>query len=197
MSEAVSDIDRDQALIARIATGDKRAFEALFRVYGERVFRYAVRLISDPTRAEEVTNDVMLEVWKNAPRFEGRSRVSTWILGITRNLALNSIRRKALDTVTVDDAPPIADESTESAGAVALDRATLSQGIRAALSQLSQDHRDVVELTFFHGCSYEEIAEIVGCPEGTVKTRMFHARKQLHTLLARQGLDPASVEMAS
>ena len=95
----------DQQLIDRIAAGDREAFEILFRQYGERVFRYACRLISDVGKAEEVTNDVMMEVWKTAPRFEGRSKVSTWILGITRHLALNSVRRKRPDTVDVDEAP--------------------------------------------------------------------------------------------
>jgi RNA polymerase sigma-70 factor, ECF subfamily len=196
MSSGQSATDQDEILIARIADGDRRAFELLFTKYGERVFRYAQRLITDVTKAEEVTNDVMLEVWKTAARFEGRAKVSTWILGITRHLALNAVRRKTLDTVDVDDTPGLADEAHLS-GAVAHDRDVLKQGLRAAMTKLSTDHRDVIELTFFHGCTYQEIAEIVGCPENTVKTRMFHARKQLQALLGNAGLDPGSVEMAS
>lgn len=188
--------DKDQALVARIATGDRQAFELLFSQYGERVFRYAHRLISDVTKAEEVTNDVMLEVWKTAARFEGRSKVSTWILGITRHLALNAVRRKSLDTVDVDDAPAIADDDLTPAS-VDHDRNVLKEVLTTALGKLSTDHRDVVELTFFHGLSYQEIAEVVGCPENTVKTRMFHARKQLKALLGAAGIDPDSVEMAS
>lgn len=188
--------DKDQALVARIASGDRQAFELLFSQYGERVFRYAHRLISDVTKAEEVTNDVMLEVWKTAARFEGRSKVSTWILGITRHLALNAVRRKSLDTVDVDDAPAIADDDLTPAS-VDHDRNVLKEVLTTALGKLSTDHRDVVELTFFHGLSYQEIAEVVGCPENTVKTRMFHARKQLKALLGAAGIDPDSVEMAS
>jgi len=188
--------DEDQALIARIASGERQAFELLFNQYGERVFRYAHRLISDVTKAEEVTNDVMLEVWKTAARFEGRSKVSTWILGITRHLALNAVRRKTLDTVDVDDAPALADGDLTPA-AVDHDRAVLKEALTTALAKLSTDHRDVVELTFFHGLSYQEISEVVGCPENTVKTRMFHARKQLKGLLGAAGIDPDSVEMAS
>jgi len=188
--------DQDEVLVARIAAGDKQAFELLFTEYGERVFRYAQRLITDVTKAEEVTNDVMLEVWKTAARFEGRSKVSTWILGITRHLALNAVRRKSFDTVDVDDTPGLADDHQITA-AVEHDRDVLKEGLRDALTRLSTDHRDVIELTFFHGCTYQEIAEIVGCPENTVKTRMFHARKQLQALLGSVGLDPDSVEMAS
>lgn len=196
MSEDSTATDQDQALVARVAAGDRQAFELLFNAYGERVFRYAHRLISDVTKSEEVTNDVMLEVWKTAARFEGRSKVSTWILGITRHLALNAVRRKKLDTVDLDDTPGIADEDLTPA-AVEHDRDVLKEALGGALGKLSTDHRDVIELTFFHGCNYQEIAEIVGCPENTVKTRMFHARKQLKGLLRAAGLDPDSVEMAS
>ncbi len=188
--------DAEHVLVARIAQGDKQAFELLFKHYGERVFRYAFRLISNASKAEEVTNDVMLEVWKNAAKFEGRSKVSTWILGITRHVALNAVRRKEFNTIDVEHAPEIADPN-ESVAEVDRDRTTLKAALRSALGQLSTEHRDVVELTFFHGCSYQEIAAIVQCPENTVKTRMFHAKKQLQGLLVEAGIDPASVEMAS
>ncbi|MCB1683662.1 MAG: sigma-70 family RNA polymerase sigma factor [Pseudomonadales bacterium] len=196
MSETETADIEDARLVAAVAAGDRQSFERLFRKYGERVFRYAHRLISDVTKAEEVTNDVMMEVWKTAARFEGRSKVSTWILGITRHLALNAVRRKQLDTVEMDDAPPLLADDGQSA-ALDLDQGTLADGLKTALAKLSTDHRDVIELTFFHGCSYQEIAAIVGCPENTVKTRMFHARKQLRVLLAAAGLSPGSVEMAS
>jgi RNA polymerase sigma-70 factor (ECF subfamily) len=197
MSEDDPASDRDIELVARIATGDKRAFETLFTAYGERVFRYAHRMISDVSKAEEVTNDVMMEVWKNAGKFEGRSKVSTWILGITRHLALNAVRGKKLDTMDIDDAPEIADASQSAqAGALDRDRDALAQDLRDALGHLSNDHRDVIELTFFQGCSYQEIAEIVGCPENTVKTRMFHARKQLKEILTRLGVDLSALEIA-
>jgi len=192
---AVTD-EQDQALVARVAVGDRAAFELLFRDYGERIFRYAHRLIADATKAEEVTNDVMLEVWKTAARFEGRSKVSTWILGIARHLALNAVRRKQLDTMDVDDAPALVDEK-EIPAALEHDRNVLKSALTTALGRLSTDHRDAIELTFFHGLSYQEIAEVVGCPENTVKTRMFHARKQLKGYLTAAGLDPDSVEMAS
>lgn len=196
MSQDDAATDQDQVLVDRIAAGDRHAFEQLFRQYGERIFRYAHRLIADVTKAEEVTNDVMLEVWKNAAKFEGRSKVSTWILGITRHLALNSIRRKQLTTVDVDTVPGVADE-LQTTAALERDRGKLKAGLRSALAGLSQDHRDVIELTFFHGCTYQEIAHIVGCPENTVKTRMFHAKKQMQEILLGSGFDPANVEMAS
>jgi len=187
--------DEDQQLVAKIATGDGQAFETLFQEYGERVFRYACRLISDAQKAEEVTNDVMMQVWKNAAKFEGRSKVSTWILGITRHVALNAVRGKKLATQDIDQTAPIADEAISAE--VEKDREQLKAGLRSALVKLSVEHRDVIELTFFHDCSYKEIAEIVGCPENTVKTRMFHAKKQLQGILSGQNLSLATVEVAS
>ncbi|MCZ6642156.1 MAG: sigma-70 family RNA polymerase sigma factor [Gammaproteobacteria bacterium] len=184
--------DNDIALVTRIAEGDKVAFRILFETYGERVFRYAYRMVNDRSLAEEVTNDVMLEVWKGAHRFEGRSKASTWVLGIARYLALNAIRGKQLVTVDLDVTPEAVDD--QESNAIARDRATVKQKLRDALAKLSTDHREVVELTFFHGYSYQEVAEVMGCPENTVKTRMFHAKKQLRQALKRAGLDGVALE---
>jgi RNA polymerase sigma-70 factor (ECF subfamily) len=182
-------------LVERIGGGDKRAFAELFEVYGPRVFRYAVRLIGDTGKAEEVTNDTMMEVWKGAARFEGRSSVSTWIIGIARHLALNAIRGKKWATVDVDDAPDLV--SDDAPAEAAHDHDALKRTLRAALGKLSPEHRDVIELTFFHGHSYDEIATIVGCPENTVKTRMFHAKKQLRTVLGTRVAAAFSVGAAT
>jgi len=186
--EDASAADRDGQLIAGIATGDRRAFRSFFDTYGPRIFRYAVRTIGDVGKAEEVTNDVMIEVWKNAARFERRSSVSTWIIGIARHKSLNAIRGKQLVTVDIADvAEQISDDGAAiESGEAEIDQAEMRRVLRAAVEKLSPEHRDVVELTFFHGRSYEEIAEIVGCPENTVKTRMFHAKRQLKALLGER-----------
>ncbi len=184
--------DKDIALVTRIAEGDKAAFRTLFETYGERVFRYVYRMVNDEGQAEEVTNDVMLEVWKGAHKFEGRSKASTWVLGIARHLALNAIRGKQLVTVDLDDSPEA--DGRESAATVR-DRDTVKQKLRDALAKLSSDHREVVELAFFHGYSYQEVAEVMGCPENTVKTRMFHAKRQLHQALKHSGLDGMTLEV--
>jgi RNA polymerase sigma-70 factor (ECF subfamily) len=186
-TEGAERAERD--LLARIADGDKRAFELLFAEYGSRVFRYAVRMIGDVTRAEEVTNDVMIEVWKSAGSFEGRSRPSTWIIGIARHRCLNAMRGKSRVTVDIDD-PSVVLEAAETSDRD-VDAADTRRAMRAAVAELSTEHREVVELTFYHQRSYQEIAEIVGCPENTVKTRMFHAKKRLREILADRGQDVA------
>lgn len=174
--------EQEAEWIRRIAAGDRRAFEEFYEVYARRVFRFMFRMVKDEARAEELVNDVLVEVWKSAGRFEGRSKPSTWIFGIAHHKGLNAVRGKKVQLTPLDEARPVADP-TEGADA-AVDRGTLRKRVRSALDELSADHRTVVELTFFHGLSYPEIAEAIGCPTGTVKTRMFHAKKRLGPLLA-------------
>ena len=174
--------DREIALLAAIGRGDRRAFDELYREYGPRVFRFAFRLIRNQPLAEEVTNDVMLEVWKSAKYFEGRSSVSTFILGIARHRTLNAVRGKTLHLTALDDAEEVADETVTAE--TALDQAAIARDLRAALQRLSPEHREVIELTFFGELSYKEIAAVTQCPENTVKTRMFHAKKRLEPILA-------------
>jgi RNA polymerase sigma-70 factor (ECF subfamily) len=174
--------EQEAEWIRRIAAGDRRAFEELYEVYSRRVFRFMIRMVRDEARAEELVNDVLVEVWKSAGRFEGRSKPSTWIFGIAHHKGLNALRGRKFQLTELDEAHPVADP-VEGADA-AVHRATLRKRVRTALDGLSHEHRAVVELTFFQGLSYPEIAEVVGCPTGTVKTRMFHAKKRLGPLLA-------------
>ena len=170
---------------------DRRAFEQLYGEYAPRIFRFVVRMIRDETKAEEVTNDVMVEVWKAAGNFEGRSSLSTWIFSIARFRALNAIRGKRVVTTDIEEAAHVSDEREDPMAAT--DSSQQSKLLREALDQLSAEHREVVELTFFHGLNYKDIARITECPENTVKTRMFHARKKLKPILETLGLTGVSV----
>ena len=172
----------ESALLARVAKGDRRAFERLYRAWAPRVFRFVDRMIGDRARAEELTDDVLVEVWKSAGRYEGRSRPSTWVLGIARFKALTDLRARGRPPASPEELETLADPSDPPEQQLA--RASLAARIRGALSALSPEQREVVELTYFHGLAYEEIAHVARCPLGTVKTRMFHARKRLAPLLA-------------
>jgi RNA polymerase sigma-70 factor (ECF subfamily) len=186
MNERTNLSEREELdLLRRISGGDQRAFETLFEVYGKRIFRYAVRMIGDAARAEEVTNDVMIEVWKSAGTFQGRSRSSTWIIGITRHRCLNAMRGKPVVTVDIDDHPAVLE--IEDPAEKHVNTEDTKRTMREAVLELSAEHREVVELTFYQNRSYQEIAEIVGCPENTVKTRMFHANKRLREVLSQRG----------
>jgi RNA polymerase sigma-70 factor (ECF subfamily) len=163
------------ALLGRVRRGDRGAFAELYRLYHPRLHGYLRRLLQDPATVEEVLDDVMLVVWTDARKFRGRSAMSSWVFGIAYRRALTAMRAERRYQAPLDrssDAEAIAGKVMQS-----------DEWIRAALSHLSPDHRQVVELTYFSGFSYQEIAEIAGCPVNTVKTRMFHARRRLKVLL--------------
>jgi RNA polymerase sigma-70 factor (ECF subfamily) len=175
--------NQDQELhwVRQTAQGDRTAFEQLYRAYQRRVFGYLFRMMGSAANAEEVTADVMVEVWKVARTFRGDSKVSTWIFGIARFKGLSVLRRARTTSVDVEEAVHVADPGELQDEALV--RQSMKAGIREALGKLSKEHREVMELTFFEGFSYPEIAKLIDCPVGTVKTRMFHARKQLRDLL--------------
>ncbi len=176
----------EQQWIARIAEQDRTALKLLYDRYAPRVFRFVIRMMKDEARAQELVNDVMMEIWKSAAKFEGRSAVSTWILGIARFRTLNAVRGYKPDLVGLDESPEQEDHSSDVSQVKSMEQ--LRVLLRQALDRLSVEHREVVELTFFHGYSYPEIAAILDCPENTVKTRMFHARNKLRPWLERQGV---------
>ena len=185
----------DRELIRRVADKDRRAFETLYQRYGPRLQRYLSRLIQRPDVVEEALDDVMLVVWQNAARFNDRSRVSTWILGIAHHKALKARARLAgrLSETPVSDQQVADGEGPEDATM----RGELVRLLAKGLEALSPEQRVVVELTFYQERSYHEIAEITRCPVNTVKTRMFHARKRLAPLLTALGIGrrPASPEV--
>jgi RNA polymerase sigma-70 factor, ECF subfamily len=173
----------DDALIAAIAAGNQGAMRTLYNRHHVRVFRFATRFVGDATAAEDVVSEAFLEVWRQAHRFEGRSSVSTWIMSIARFKAL-SMRRRRQD-VELDEklAETVADQSSTPEEAVLeMDR---SAQLRECLTQLSRDHREILDLVYYHDKTIEEVAEIIGVPKNTVKTRMFYARRRLAQLLAR------------
>jgi len=177
-------------LLARIARGDRQALTLLYHRYYHSLLRFMHRLTGDLGAAQEGVNDVMLVVWERAAVFGGRSRVGTWILGIAYRKALKLLAasRRWTSRLASD---PIEDLVERSAlGAEHSDDDDLRDLLDEALRHLSAEHRAVVELTYFYGCSYEEIAVIAACPVNTVKTRMFHARAKLKTLLPALGKGP-------
>lgn len=162
-------------LLGRVRRRDRGAFSELYHLYHPRLHGYLRRLLADSGAVEEVLDDVMLVVWKDAGKFRGRAAVSSWIFGIAYRKALTAMRTERRYQAPLDRSADPDDTSSPSSHN--------PEWIRAALMQLSPDHRQVVELTYFSGFSYQEIANIAGCPVNTVKTRMFHARRRLKVLL--------------
>jgi RNA polymerase sigma-70 factor, ECF subfamily len=173
-----ADGDGEAALVARIAAREQAAFAELYGIYRRRLARFLGRFLASPQTIDEVINDVMFVVWQEAGRFELRSKISTWIFGIAWRKALKALERQKRNALPL---PAATETQRFDDGASALE---IRQWLAFALDRLSPDQRLVVELTFFAGCSYQEIAEIADCPVNTVKTRMFYARQRLRDILA-------------
>jgi RNA polymerase sigma factor (sigma-70 family) len=183
--------DDELTLLRRVAAKDRRAFETLYNLYYRRIFGYLLKLTRRAELVEEVLNDVMLAIWKGAATFDGRSRPSTWIFGIAYHKALKALARRPQEAAEGPEEghpEPVDAEEPESLAV----RREVAGVLGRAIGALSPEQRAVVELTYYYGLAYQEIAEIVGCPVNTVKTRMFHARRRLKELLPGLGVSGAA-----
>ena len=184
---AAAKISADELLVERIALGDRVAMEALFARHRTSVYRWLVRFVNNTPLAEDLLSEVFLDVWRQAGRFEGRSTVSTWLLSIARYKALATRRRRTDAELDEHIEATVADTSDDPG--TALEKKDKSAMLRKCLGGLSTEHREVIDLVYYHEKSVEEVAEIVGTPENTVKTRMFYARKRLAELLKSEGIE--------
>src|SRR3954447_13852882 len=171
----------ERELLSRVSAQDLQAFERLYRMYRPRLARVLMGMLKRPQLIEEVLDDTMMVVWQTAGNFRGSSKPSTWIFAIAYRKALKArarwpdpVQEPAVDNRVSEEPPPDSE----------LHHLQLHDALMAAMATLSADHRAVVDLTYFHGLGYREIAEIMGCPVDTVKTRMFHARRRLKDTLS-------------
>jgi len=176
----------DETLIRAIAAGDRRAMQALYARYSVRIYRFVLRLTNDRSLAEDIASEVFIDVWRRAEGFKVKSQVSTWMLAIARHKALSALRRRS-DERLDENATAIADPADDAETTV--DKRDRSALVQHCLSQLSALHREVLDLVYYHEKSVDEVAEIVGAPANTVRTRMFYARKRMQTLLEAAGVD--------
>jgi RNA polymerase sigma-70 factor (ECF subfamily) len=181
----------DVPLIRSIAAGDKHAMQILFARHNVRVFRFLVRFVGDKSAAEDLVSEVFLDVWRQAGRFQGRSQVTTWLLAIARNKALLALQRRS--TEELDEEAVAAVEDTDNDPELTIHTRLTSAILLHCLTQLSPPHREIIDLVYYHEKSTDEVAEITGVPQNTVKTRMFYARKRIAELMAAQGIDRAIV----
>ena len=187
-------MDNDQVmrLLQSIERGDEVAFRELYRAFSRRLYAYVLRQHGDPAQAEEIVSDTLYEVWKAPQRFRGEAQFSTWLIGIARNKVLMAFRSRKPDA-DHDDLDDVAESvADEEPGAFEmLAQRERSEGVRHCMSKLSADHRECVHLVFYEGLGLADVAALQACPENTVKTRLFHARKKLANclklLLQREG----------
>lgn len=165
----------EQRLLEAVAGGDRGAFGDLFRNYHPRLFKFIFRLTHSYSTSDELVNDIMLVVWRQAASFRGASRVSTWIFGIAYRQCMKRLARDKKRSFRSDVDP---DGLAATTGNLEDE-----DWVRRGLQQLPDAQHITALLVFYLGLSYEEVAEVSDCPVGTVKTRMFHARRNLRDLM--------------
>jgi RNA polymerase sigma-70 factor, ECF subfamily len=178
---AVTRPPADFDLVRRVAAGDEAAFAELYDLYAPPVYNYLLRLVNESAVAEDILQEVFLALWRGARNFRAEAQVKTWLLRIAHHQAVSWLRRKRAvlwsdDELDQEAAVSLEDDLT---GSWQIDQ------LRGALARLSPKHRAVIELTFVHGLSYLEIAQVMNCPIGTVKSRMSYALRHMNELLTQ------------
>jgi RNA polymerase sigma-70 factor (ECF subfamily) len=176
-------------LLQRVAGGDRDAFAELYRRLQRPLFGYLMKLVRDREMVEDVLNETLMEVWRQAARFEGRSSVNTWVFSIAHHRAVSRLRKKretALDeeqAAAIEDEGPTPDMKAESSD--------MSRLLGKLMERLSFEHREILHLAYYQEFSVQEIATALDLPPNTVKTRMFYARQRLRVLLEESGVEGA------
>ncbi len=170
----------DVLLIRQIAYGDEGAFSELYQRYQKPIFNYVLRLIHEPKEAEDLLQEIFLAVWRGAHRYREQAQVKTWLYRIAHYQAVSWLRKHRNVSAFED----INESNTKGPEEISSDIWQRDE-VQKAINNLSAKHRAVLELTFIHGMAYREIAHIVGCPVGTVKSRMSYALKAMHWALKK------------
>ncbi|MCF6199175.1 MAG: sigma-70 family RNA polymerase sigma factor [Hyphomicrobiaceae bacterium] len=181
----------DKKLIERIANADKAAVQALFARYHVRIYRFIMRMVGSEAVAKTLANEVFLDVWRQAGRFESRSAVSTWLMALARTKAVYWLRNKKKAALADEARFLITDQSalvpkTDKGSDRGSDRGS---DISRTIDRLSPDHKAVIDLAYYHELSVREVAKVLEIPARLVKTRMFQARKTLAEKLREAGIE--------
>jgi len=171
-------------LLAAIAGGSEAALAEFYHLYHARIYSFIIRRVHNGADAADVLNAVMMEVWRYAAAFQGRSQVLTWVLGIAHHKTIDCLRRRSPHVELEDGVEDHLEDEHDGAPEILM-RQQDAALMRYCIEKLSDSHRAVVHLAFFQELNYTEIAKILVCPEGTVKTRMFHAKQNLKNCLLR------------
>tara|TARA_R110002049_G_scaffold49267_12_gene141193 strand:+ start:6357 stop:6956 length:600 start_codon:yes stop_codon:yes gene_type:complete len=183
----------DQQLVARVQKGDSRAFDLLVLKYQHKIFALIGRYVRDADEVQDVAQEAFIKAYRALPRFRGDSAFYTWLYRIAINTAKNYLvsrsRRPPGSDIELEDA-----EYLENGGSLreienpenALFGAELKAVVEDAISALPEDLRTAITLREFEGLSYEDIADIMGCPIGTVRSRIFRARETIDGLVGQQ-----------
>ncbi|MCW2964938.1 MAG: polymerase subunit sigma-24 [Actinomycetia bacterium] len=171
----------EEELLAAIVRGDERALADLYDRFGRVAYGLALRVLRDPALAQDAVQDAFLSAWRTAASFDARrGSTQTWLLTLVHRRAVDVVRREARRHTEPLDDPPLASlESTEEVASVREQR----RAVQSALVQLPPDQREALELSYYGGLTQSELAERLGIPLGTVKSRVFAGLAKLRDLL--------------
>ena len=189
----------DQKLIARALAGSEDAYRALVERYQQPVLGLVLRIVRDRGLAEDLSQETFIKAFRALETFQVERKFSSWLFKIAHNSAIDALRRRRLDTIPLEtpdpDSPDLLDclpgSAIDSPDTVLRGR-NLGEALGAAVAQLRPEHRSVVQLRFIQGLAYEEIADVLELPLGTVKTHLHRARKKLVAILSESGWEPSS-----
>ncbi len=173
----------DVQVLSMIAGGDQQALAEFYNRYESRLYRFIKSKLPDYFEAADIINEVFLEVWHKAASFQQRSKVSTWLFSIAYFKTVDHLRKTRPDNLSAEQLESIEDDAPAALSGL-IQQQTADQ-VHHCIETLKPDHQSVMQLTFFEELSYKEIAEIMQCPENTVKTRMFHAKQAMKKCLHR------------
>jgi RNA polymerase sigma-70 factor (ECF subfamily) len=178
-----------QAELAAIVTQDAQAMKRFYLAFAPATYQFAMRRLSDPVQAEEVVVETMYEVWCHAQRFSGQSSIRTWVLGIARHKLLDKLRdryRHRHESLSDEDGAPLNDvEADAPEGFERVAQREHHDMIVHCAGKLPDDQREALHLALYEDLPLAEIALVQACPENTVKTRLFHARRKMKECLQR------------
>lgn len=178
------DLSNEQvfALLRELASGKEQGLKELYRAYSRTIYAFALMRLRNPADAEEVVVDTMHEVWRHPDRFRGDSKFSTWLLGIARHKLLSMLRNRDPEHEELETFEETL-ESEEASAFEILAQKQRREGVRKCMDKLPEEQRECLHLVFYEGYALAEVASVQGCPENTVKTRLFHARQKLKNCL--------------
>ena len=179
-----ADEGRVAQLLSDIARGNERAMETLYKMFSRKIYAYALHRCNDATEAEEAVIETMHEVWKHPERFRGESKFSTWLIGIARHKMIDAMRAREPEHSDIEEYGEILADDSMSAFEMIAERQR-RRGVEDCMQKLSQEHRECLHLTLYQELSLIEVARMQNVPENTVKTRLFHARKNMKDCLSR------------
>jgi len=185
----------DEALIRKMARGDEAALRTLVTRHHARIARFILRFAGDRNLVEDLVSDTFFAAWQQAPHFENRSSVATWLLAIARYKALSARQRRTVPTEAIDDVVVTALIDQAPQPDVAFEHQDSARFLRRCLAELPAEQAILIELVYYRDKSVKEAAILTKIPENTVKSRMFLARKKLSVMLAAADLGSDSISL--